>query len=223
MPPLDPVEYLGIEAVRAGVPRWHAAMAEGRWRAPKCDCILRDGRRCRNSSIREARKLKPPVFRCRLHMPANAWPRIDYIRRWRGQRLARSENHHLRANGLAMLRQIEIRQLLHRWEIDPEFEADMVVLSPGDRQRVHRWLAERGFNLDHLVETGRPMTPCRRGFVHLRVALHLSGRLTESLAMRSVRSAIRRDLRWFAVKEAAEARLPAWDSVPDGAEWQPSP
>ena len=99
----------------------------------------------------------------------------------------------------------------------------MVVLSPGDRKRVDRWLAERGFDLDHLAETGRPMTPCRRGFVHLRVALHLSGRLTETLAMRSVRSAIRRDVKWFAEKEALEATLPAWDSVPDGAEWQPSP
>ena len=220
---LSPVEYLGIEAVRAGVPRWHAAMAEGRRRAPKCDCILRDGRRCRNSSIREARKLKPPVFRCRLHMPREVWLRIDYIRRRRGRMLARSENRHLRANGLAMLRQIEIRELLHRWEIDPEFEADMVVLSPGDQKRVDRWLAERGFNLDHLPETGRPMTPCRRGFVNLRVALHLSGRLTETLALRSVRSAIRRDVKWFAEKAAIEATLPAWDSDPDGAEWRPIP
>ena len=220
---LSPVEYLGIEAVRAGVPRWHAAMAEGRRLAPKCDCILRDGRRCRNSSIREARKLKPPVFRCRLHMPREVWIRIDHIRRRRGRVLARSENPISAANGLAMLRQIEIRELLHRWEIDPEFEADMIALSPGDQKRVDRWLAERGFNLDHLPETGRPMTPCRRGFVHLRVALHLSGRLTESLAIRSVRSAIRRDVKWFAEKAAIEATLPAWDSDPDGAEWQPFP
>ena len=54
---LNPVEYLGIETVRAGVPRWHVAMADGRRRAPKCDRILRDGQRCRNASIREARKL----------------------------------------------------------------------------------------------------------------------------------------------------------------------
>ena len=102
-----------------------------------------------------------------------------------------------------MLRQIEIRELLHRWEIDPEFEADMIVLSPGDQKRVDKWLSERGFNLDHLPETGRSMTPCRRGFVHLRMALHFSGRLTESLALRSIRSAIRRDVNWFAEKETA--------------------
>ncbi len=215
---LNPVEYLGIEAVRAGVPRWHAAMLEGQRRAPKCDCILRDGYQCRNSSIREARKLKPPVFRCRLHMPANVWPRIDYLRRWRGQRLAGSDNHHLRAQGLAMLRQIEIRDLLHRWKIDPEFEADMVILAPGDQKRVDQWLAARGFNLDHLAKTGRPMTPCRRGFVYLRVALHLSGRLPEALALRSLRSAIRRDAKWFAEKEALAARLPAWDSDPEDGE-----
>ena len=89
---LNPVEYLGIEAVRAGVPRWHAAMADGRRRAPKCDRILRDGRRCRNASIREARKLNPPVHRCRLHMPREVWSRIDYLRRRRGQMLAASDN-----------------------------------------------------------------------------------------------------------------------------------
>ena len=99
----------------------------------------------------------------------------------------------------------------------------MIALSSGDQRRVEKWLAERGFNLDDLPETGRPMTPCRRGFVHLRVALHLSGRLTETLAVRSVRSAIRRDVKWFAAKEALEALLPAWDSDSDGAEWQPSP
>ncbi len=212
---ISPVEYLGIEAVRAGVPRWHAAMDEGKKHAPTCDCILRDGRRCRNTSIREARKLKPPVFRCRLHMPREVWIRIDHIRRHRGQVLAGSVNPILRASGLALLRQIEIREVLHRWEIDPEFEADMIALSAGDQKRVDAWLAERGFNLDHLPETGRSMTPCRRGFVNLRVALHLSGRLTEYLAMRSVRSAIRRDAKWFAEKAAIEAALPAWDSEPD--------
>ena len=93
MPHLNPVEYLGIEAVRAGVPRWHAALAEGRRHAPKCDFILRDGCRCRNASIREARKLKPPVHRCRLHMPANVWLRIDHLRRCRGRMLASSDNH----------------------------------------------------------------------------------------------------------------------------------
>ena len=60
-----------------------------------------------------------------------------------------------------MLRQIEIRELLHRWAIKPEFEADMIVLSPADQKRVDQWLAERGFNLDHLPETSRPMTACR--------------------------------------------------------------
>ena len=160
----------------------------------------------------------PPIFRCRLHMPANEWLRIDYIRRWRGQRLAGSENQHLRTQGLAMLRQIEIRDLLHRWKIDPEFEADMVILAPGDQKRVDQWLFARGFNLDHLAKTGRPMTPCRRGFVYLRVALHLSGRLPEALALGSLRSAIRRDVKWFADKAAAEAELPAWDSDPEVGE-----
>ena len=85
-------------------------------------------------------------------------------------------------------------------------------------------MAQRaGFDLDHLPETGRPMTPCRRGFVHLRVALHLSGRLTETLALRSVRSAIRRDVNGLPQKATIEATLPAWDSDPDGAEWQPFP
>ena len=132
--------------------------------------------------------------------------------------LAGSDNHHLRAQGLAMLRQVEIRELLHRWEIDPEFEADMVTLSPGDQKRVDKWLIERGFDLDHLAKTGRPMTPCRRGFVHLRVALHLSGRLPEALALSSLRSAIRRDVKWFAEKEALAATLPAWDSDPETAQ-----
>ena len=78
-----------------------------------------------------------------------------------------------------MLRQIEIRELLHRWAINPEFEADMIVLSSADQKRVDQWLAEHGFNLDHLPETSRPMTACRRNFVHLRIALHLSGRLPD--------------------------------------------
>ena len=128
----------------------------------------------------------------------------------------------LRAKGLALLRQTEIREVLRRWAMNPEFEADMIVLSPGDQKRVDQWLAERGFNLDHLPETGRPMTRCRRGFVHLRVALHLSGRLPERLASKSVRSAVWRDVKWFAEKDDLEARLPAWDSDPIGAEWQPS-
>ena len=79
--------------------------------------------------------------------------------------LAGSVNPILRASGLALLRQIEIRNLLHRWEIDSESEANMIALSSGDQRRVENWLAKRGFNLDHLPETGRPMTPCRRGFV----------------------------------------------------------
>ncbi len=137
--------------------------------------------------------------------------------------LSRSSNSLLRAKGQAILRQIEIREQLNRWKIDPEIEANMFALSRCDQKRVDNWLAERGFDLDRLPETGRPMTPCRRGFVHLRVALHLSGRLTASLAMRSVRSAIRRDVKWFAEKDTLEARLPAWDSDPDGAEWQPIP
>ena len=172
---LNPVEYLGIEAVRAGIPRWHAAMAAGRWRAPKCDCVLRDGRQCRNSSIREARKLKPPVFRCRLHMPREIWIKIDYIRRDRGRMLARSSNSHPSGQGPSNPEADRNPRTPLPLELDPEIEADMFVLSPGDQKRVDRWLAERGFNLDHLPETGRPMTPCRRGFVNLRVALHLSG------------------------------------------------
>ena len=209
---LNPVEYLGIEAVRAGVPRWHAAMADGRRRAPKCDRILRDGRRCRNASIREARKLNPPVHRCRLHMPREVWCKIDHIRRRRGQMLAASDNPALRDSGLAMLRQIEIRELLNRWAINPEIEANMIALSPRDQKRVDEWLAAHGYDLDNLSETGRPMTPCRRNFVDLRVALHLSGRLTERLTRRSIRSAIRRDVKWFDRKDRLEFELPAWDS-----------
>ena len=56
------------------------------------------------------------------------------------------------------------------------------------------------------------MTPCRRNFVHLRVALHLSGRLTERLTRKSIRSAIRRDVKWFDRKDKLEFELPAWDS-----------
>ena len=130
-------------------------MAEGRRRAPKCERTLRDGRRCRNASICEARKLDPPVHRCRLHMPRDVWTRIDHIRRRRGQRLAAGQPASPR-QGLAMLRQIEIRELLYRWKIDPEIEADMILLSPRDQKRVDQWLAARGFDLDHLPETGRP-------------------------------------------------------------------
>jgi hypothetical protein len=131
--------------------------------------------------------------------------------------LFQSSNSVLRTKGQAILRQVEIRELLNRWRIDPEFEASMIALSPSDQRRVDKWLVEHGFDLDHMPETGRPITPCRRGFVHLRVALHLSGRLTAQLAKRSIRSAIRRDVKWFAEKAAIEARLPAWDSDPDGA------
>jgi hypothetical protein len=212
---LNPVEYLGIEAVRAGVPRWHAALAEGKRHAPKCDFVLRDGCRCRNASIREARRLDPPVHRCRLHMPREVWTRIDHLRRHRGRMLAQSVNPILRAKGLALLRQVEVRELLYRWEFNPEFEARMFVLSPGDERRVDEWLSGHGFDLDFLPETGSPMTPCRREYVRLRVALRLSGRLTETLALKSVRSAIRRDIKWFAEKEAVEA-LPAWHGDPDG-------
>ena len=219
---LNPVEYLGIEAVRAGVPRWHAAMAEGRRRAPKCDFILRDGRGAGNASIREARKLNPPVHRCRLHMPKEVWTRIDHLRRRRGRMLAASANEAKRAEGLAMLRQIEIREILNRWAINPEIEASIFEVTPGDQRRIDEWLAAHGYDLDHLDETGRPMTPCRRNFVHLRVTLHLSGRLTERLAIKSIRSAIHRDVKWFAAKAEAEAELPAWDSDPDDPAWQQS-
>src|SRR4051812_14422266 len=119
MPALWPVEYLGIEAVRVGVPRWHAAMAEGRRLAPKCDRVLRAGRRCRNISLPEARKFRPPIHRCNLHMAGDVWPRIDHIRRRRGKTLAGSENRYLRAAGLAMLRQVEVREIRRLWAIDP--------------------------------------------------------------------------------------------------------
>ena len=152
---LNPVEYLGIETVRAGVPRWHVAMADGRRRAPKCDRILQGGQRCRNASIREARKLNPPVHRCRLHMPGAVWCKIDHIRRRRGQMLAASDNPVLRDSGLAMLRQIEIRELLNRWVINPEIEANLIALSPRDQKRVDEWLAAHGYDLDNLSETGR--------------------------------------------------------------------
>src|SRR3954465_11933298 len=136
MPFFNPVDYLGLEVLRAGVPRWHAALEEGKRHAPKCDFILRDGCGCRNASIREARKLKPPVHRCQLHMPGDAWIRFDHFRRRRGRLLASSANAILRAKGLALLRQIEIRELRRRWAVNPEFEADIIVLSPGDRKRV---------------------------------------------------------------------------------------
>jgi hypothetical protein len=96
--------------------------------------------------------------------------------------------------------------------MNPEFEADMIAPSSGDQRRVDQWLAERGFDLDHQSETGRPITACRRNFVHLRVALHLSGRLPERLALKLVRSAVWRDVKWYAQKNDLEARLPAWDS-----------
>ena len=48
-----------------------------------------------------------------------------------------------------------------------------------------------------------------------RVALHLSGRLTERLAMKSIRSAIFRDMKWFATKATVEAGPPQWNSEPD--------
>jgi hypothetical protein len=204
MPHLNPVEYLGIEAVRAGVPRWFASMEEGKRRTPKCDFILRDGCRCRNASIREARRLKPPVHRCRLHMPREVWAKIDHLRRCRGRMLAGSTNPVLRDKGVAMLRQVEVRELLYRWLFNPEFEGRMFLLSTGDERRVNDWLAGHGFDLDPVPETGRPMTPCQREYVRLRVVLHLSGRLTETLALRSIRSAIRRDVKWFAVKATAD-------------------
>ena len=97
-----------------------------------------------------------------------------------------------------MLRQVEIREVRRRWARNPEHEFDLVVLAPGDRERVDRWLCDRNIDFGHIVETGRPMTSCRKNFVILRVALHLSGRLPEELALRSVRSAIRRDVDWFA-------------------------
>ena len=142
MPHLNPIEYLGIEAVRIGVPRWHTALAEGRRHAPKCDFILRDGRRCRNTSICEARKLKPPVHRCRLHMPWDVWLRIDHLRRRRGRMLASSANSFLRTKGVALLRQIEIREVLRRWAMNPELRGrlDRAV---GRRPEARRPMARR--------------------------------------------------------------------------------
>ena len=149
----------------------------------------------------EARTLKPPVFRCHKHMPPAVWDRIDHLLRARGQKLARSANVIERAEGLSLLRQIEIREIRRRWAIDPEYEADLIILAPGDRERVDKWLGKHGVDLDDIAATGRPMTACRRNFVLLRVALHLSGRLPEELALRSLRSAINRDRKWFAKKE----------------------
>ncbi len=66
---LSPVDILGLEVLRAGVPRWHAAMRAGFRAAPKCDYICRDGHRCGHVSMVAGRKLEPPVFRCHTHMP----------------------------------------------------------------------------------------------------------------------------------------------------------
>ena len=69
--------------------------------------------------------------------------------------LAASDNPVLRDSGLAMLRQIEIRELLNRWVINPEIEANLIALSPRDQKRVDEWLAAHGYDLDNLSETGR--------------------------------------------------------------------
>ena len=94
----------------------------------------------------------------------------------------------------------------------------MIALSPGDQKRVDQWLAERGFDLDHLPETGRPMTACRRDFVHLRVALHLSGRLPETPGLEVGPVCHPPRCKMVCSKGRLEAKLPAWDSDPDGAE-----
>jgi len=142
-------------------------------------------------------------------MLGDVWVKIDHLRRERGRPLAGSENRHLRAAGVGMLRQVEIREIRRLWAINPEIEATIIALSPGDQRRVDEWLAGHGYDLCLLPQTGRPMTPCRRNFVHLRVALHLSGRLPERLALKSVRSAVRRDTKWYSNKDALEAALPA--------------
>ena len=161
---------------RAGMPRWLKA---GDTRRSVTSSFATAAAAATPPSARPASSSRQSTVAASI-CRADVWIRIDHIRRRRGRMLAHSANHNLRAKGLAMLRQIEIRELLHRWAMNPEFEADMIVLSPGDQKRVDQWLAERGFNLDHLPETGRPMTPCRRGFVHLRVALHLSGSSDQS-------------------------------------------
>ena len=102
------------------------------------------------------------------------------------------------------------------WVINPEFEATIIALSPDDQRRVDEWLTAQGHHLSFLPETGRPMTACRRNFVHLRVALYISGRLPERLAVKSVRSAIHRDVKWYARRDALKTSLPAWNCDLDG-------
>ena len=86
----------------------------------------------------------------------------------------------IRAAGVAMLRQVEVRAIRGMSALKPEIEATIIAFSPGDQRRVDEWLAAHGYDLCFLPQTGRPMTPCRRNFVHLRVALRLSGRLPDA-------------------------------------------
>ena len=171
--------------------RWAEALAAGRARAPRCECILRNGQQCRGIPMREARKMG--VNLCRWHCRGRLRDTVDARREPRLRALANSDNDILRSRAERALACIARRKTNRAWKLDPRLPGATVPhMSVRDAMRVERWLAERNVRESYpLQATGHPPTPRCLDRMTWTAILAIGGRIEEHGARRRIELAVK--------------------------------
>jgi hypothetical protein len=183
---------MGMERIKARAHEWLAAMSAGRDAAPRCDAKTSAGKPCQSPRMRGA-------DRCRLHVGGSQRDIIDAQRAKLAERMVRSTNAKLRAQGEAALRSIAKRRLHRAWQADPTLPGSTLTLPDHDEARVRRWLLEEhGIDLDKTThEGGFPLSYRAIDRLRWAAALCLTKRSPPPNAAKRVVAALRDDLKWW--------------------------
>jgi hypothetical protein len=188
--PLLPAPYLGCTD-KAHLQRWSKEQIEGRNRMPRCAALTRERRPCRHFAL-------PGTPRCNHHLVGRERDRYDVARIPRLTAILDRKASVEAERASRALAAIRRRQLHRAWKIDPTLPGSTIpVLSAADADRVSRWIAERGLDLDGpLPISGQPATARARDRLLWVAILDLGGRLDHP--DQRIRAALQDDAEWFA-------------------------
>jgi hypothetical protein len=169
----------------AHIARWLEAMAAGRARR-QCVAIARStGERCRRHSLKFSDK-------CTIHCIGAERIAVDEKRlKWLERRRLKNFNAAQKARIDASIARIVRRRLRWAWgSMDPTLPGSTIELTPPDLQRVCEWLRSVAC-VDPGALTARALDRCTWA-----AALFLARRPTEETALKSVKIAMRDEVRW---------------------------
>lgn len=183
---------MGMKRIRERAPGWLTMMAEAYAAAPRCGAKCKKGGTCQHVRMRGS-------DRCHTHLQGPQRDILDAQRAERAEKMARSTNVKLRAQGEATLRAIAKRKLHRAWQADPTIPGSTLTLPERDEAAVRRWLLEEHcIDLDNTKhEEGFPLSYRAIDRLRWAAALCLTKRSPPENAARRVEQALRVDLAWW--------------------------